>query len=68
MKSGVEFGFCKGHLLADVSYLDKGTRKEVYTRTFHSIKEIDTEALRQLLYEAVVVDEEEYSLKREKKT
>ncbi|MEI6947571.1 DUF1801 domain-containing protein [Paraflavisolibacter sp. H34] len=57
-KPGVEFGFCKGHLLSDPGYLNKGTRKEVYIKTFFTPKEIDRPALRQLLYEAVLIDEE----------
>jgi hypothetical protein len=64
VKSGVEFGFCKGHLLPDPSYLHSGNRKEVYIKTFHSLKEINTEIVRQLLYEAVMIDEEAYSSKK----
>ena len=56
-KEGVEIGFCKGHLLSDPSYLNKGSRKEVYIKTFYQTKDIDTETLRLLLYEAVLVDE-----------
>lgn len=63
-KQGVELGFCKGHLLSDPSYLNKGTRKEVYIKTFLNTREIDTEILRQLLYEAVVVDEETRTQRR----
>ncbi len=62
-KKGVQFGFCKGNLLSDPSYLDIGTRKEVFTKTFNSTKEIDWERLRQLLFEAVVIDEEEATKK-----
>lgn len=58
-KEGVEFGFCKGNLLSDPSYLNIGNRKEVYIKTFYSLKEIDWDILRQLLFEAVVIDEEE---------
>lgn len=57
-RTGVDLGFCKGNLLSDPSYLDIGNRKEMYVKTFHSAKEIDHQALRQLLYEAVVIDEE----------
>jgi len=56
-KKGVDIGFCRGNLLSDTGYLDKGNRKQVFTKTFNSSKEIDAEALRQLLYEAVVMDE-----------
>jgi len=60
---GVEIGFCRGNLLSDPSYLNIANRKQVYIKTFYSTKEIDTEKLRQLLYEAVVIDEEEYKKK-----
>ena len=58
VKSGVQLGFCKGNLLSDNSYLHGGSRKEVYIKTFHHKSEIDTRTLRQLLYEAAVIDEE----------
>lgn len=57
-RAGVDLGFCKGYLLADPSYLDIGNRKEIYVKTFHSVKDIDHYTLRQLLYEAVVIDDE----------
>lgn len=59
-KTGVEFGFCKGHLLSDSFYLEKGNRKEVSIKRFNSVKDIDFEQLRQLLYEAVILDEKEF--------
>jgi hypothetical protein len=35
-KEGVLLGFVKGHLLRDeMGYLEKGDRKQVYTKTFH---------------------------------
>ena len=64
VKQGVEFGLCKGNLLADPSYLTIGNRKEVYIKTFHSLKEINQDIIRQLLYEASVIDEEQASLKK----
>lgn len=63
-KAGVEFGFCKGHLLSDSSYLNKGSRKEVYIKTFYHLKEIETDVLRSLLYEAVALDDEDGRLKK----
>ena len=57
-RTGVDLGFCKGNLLSDPGYLDIGNRKEVYVKTFHNVKEIDHQVLRQLLYEAVVIDDE----------
>ncbi len=58
-KKGVDLGFCRGNLLSDASYLDKGKRKQVFTKTFFSTKEIDVDKVRELLFEAVVADEEE---------
>jgi hypothetical protein len=63
-KTGVEFGFCKGHLLSDPSYLNAGNRKEVYIKTFYDIKEVDSEILRSLLYEAVSIDETAMRVKK----
>lgn len=59
IKEGVLLGFCKGRLLSDVSYLEVGNRKNVFIKTFYAVKEINREVLRQLLYEAAWVDEEE---------
>ena len=56
LKKGVEFGFCKGNKLSDPSYLNTGNRKEVYTKTFNTFKEIDWERMRQLIFEATVID------------
>jgi len=68
IKKGMEIGFCKGHLLTDSSYLHAGSRKEVYIKTFQHVKEIDTRALRQLLYEAVLIDEATKKMKGRKQT
>lgn len=55
---GVKFGFTNGNLLHDdLNYLDKGTRKQVYSKTFHSLDEIDSEILRSYIFEALSVDE-----------
>jgi hypothetical protein len=66
-REGVQFGFCKGHLLSDFTWLDVGTRKNVFTKTFHTTKEIDREKLSRLLYEAAWIDEEEKKLKQPRK-
>ena len=57
-KRGVELGFCRGHLLSDASYLERGNRKEVFIKTFHHVREINIEKLKSLFFEAVVIDEE----------
>lgn len=62
-RTGVDLGLCRGNLLSDPSYLDIGNRKQIYVKTFHHVKEIDHGTLRQLLYEAVVIDEE-YGMKK----
>ncbi|MCC5925901.1 MAG: DUF1801 domain-containing protein [Bacteroidetes bacterium] len=55
--SGVSLGFCRGHLLTDTSnYLEKGKRKQIYSKTFHSVDEIDPEMLMTYLYEAYEID------------
>lgn len=65
-KKGVELGFCRGNLLSDPSYLNINGRKEVYIKTFYSTKDIDVEKVRQLLYEATIVDEERHREKKRK--
>lgn len=55
---GVEFGFNYGYLLLDENnYLDKGNRKQVFTKRFFSVDEINEEILRAYLSEAVDNDE-----------
>ncbi|HEX2534701.1 MAG TPA: DUF1801 domain-containing protein [Chitinophagaceae bacterium] len=66
-KEGVALGFCRGNELADPSYLETGGRKQVFTKTFHTVKDIDAEAVRMLLYEAQVVDEEAMLRKKKKR-
>ncbi len=56
---GVEFGFNYGYLLADeAGYLDRGKRKQVYTKRFYTVKDINEDILRDYLYEAAILDEE----------
>ena len=57
-RSGVNLGFCKAHLLTNPSYLEKGDRKEIYLKTFYSADEINEERIRELLFEAVLIDKE----------
>lgn len=66
VKEGVLFGFCKGHLLSDVSDLETSKRKNVFTKTVYTLKEISQERLSQLLYEAAWIDEEENNMKKAK--
>lgn len=57
VKSGVALGFCRGHLLSDeYRYIESGKRKQIYTKTFHSVDEIEPEILKEYLYEAYEID------------
>jgi len=65
----VEFGFQYGCLLADeMQYLERGNRKQVFTKKFNSIEEINTdeEILKSYLIEANEVDEIEYRNKKKR--
>ena len=56
-REGVMLGFTKGHLLTDESdYLEAGSRKQVRTKTFFSLKEIDEDLVRAFLFEALDLD------------
>ena len=64
---GVEFGFNYGYLLTDeVGYLDRGNRKQVYTKRFASVDEINDEILREYLLEAAELDELMYLEKKKR--
>lgn len=55
---GVQFGFANGYLLNDdLNYLEKGNRKQVYTKTYHSADEVDASILRSYIFEALSIDE-----------
>ena len=55
---GVALGFCRGNLIRDESeFLEKGERKEVYTKTFFSLDEVDTSLLLTYIEEAVAIDD-----------
>ncbi|MBK9176022.1 MAG: DUF1801 domain-containing protein [Flavobacteriales bacterium] len=56
---GVRFGFSHANLLVDPSgYLERGQRKQVYWRDLQKVTPTDERMLRQLLAEAVRIDEE----------
>lgn len=61
---GVQLGFCRGPELADDGYLDKGTRKQVYTKTFRHPSDIDADQVRALLFEALEADEAAWRRKK----
>ncbi len=54
---GVLFGFSQGNKLNDANcFLTHGTNKQVYYKIFHSINEIDANAIISLLKEAIELD------------
>jgi hypothetical protein len=54
---GVKIGFCKGNLLQDeLNFLEKGNRKEVYTKTFFNTHEIDIDLLKSYIFQAIDID------------
>ncbi|GAA4463233.1 hypothetical protein GCM10023189_41020 [Nibrella saemangeumensis] len=57
--TGVRLGFIRGYQLTDeVGYLDKGNRKQIYTRDFLTLQDIDPEVLKPYIIEATILDEE----------
>jgi len=64
---GVSLGFCNGNMMRDeMSYLEKGNRKQVYVKTFTNVSEIDLDLIRTYLFEALNVDAQLYQQKRNK--
>jgi hypothetical protein len=65
---GVTLGFCQGKLFAnDEGLLLAEGRKQVYCMYFRSLKEINDEQIRALLYEAEIIDQE-FRKNRKKKS
>jgi len=57
IKKGVLLGFCQGHKLQDPDhYLERGTNKQVFYKVYLSPDEIDEEAIKALLHDALRVD------------
>lgn len=62
--NGVLLGFCNGNLLRDeMNFLEKGNRKQVFAKTFQTIKDIDPDIVKTYIIEALFVDEQ---LKKQK--
>ncbi len=61
VQNGVALGFCKGTQLFD---LDTADKKLVGRKLFTTLKEIKPDEIRQLLYEAVLVDEVDHKNKK----
>lgn len=54
VNEGVTIGFTFGYRLKDeYGYLDKGNRKEVYTKTYYTLKEVNQELLKDFLFQSV---------------
>jgi len=55
--NGVQLGFPKGYLMRDeIGYLEKGNRKQVYSKTYFDAREIDTDLVKTYIFEAIAVD------------
>ena len=55
---GVRLGFTYGSLMHDPEdYLEKGTRKQVYTRDFLTLADVDLEVIRSFMYQAIEIDD-----------
>jgi hypothetical protein len=63
VEKGVAIGFCKGSSLLDETF---DSTRFTSKLTFTSVKEIDTEVLKQHIYEAVFIDEQIAKAKRRK--
>jgi uncharacterized protein YdhG (YjbR/CyaY superfamily) len=59
VRTKVTLGLCYGNLLSnDQSLLQKGDRKQVYTIDFTFPAEINDQAIREIILEAVMVDDQ----------
>lgn len=57
--NGVQLGFSNGYLMRDeIGYLEKGNRKQVYSKTFYSVEDIDHDLVKTYVLEAIRVDHE----------
>ncbi len=56
----VVIGFCNGQKITDeTGLLNKEGRKQIATIKYRSTKDINTELLKQFIYEAIFIDEQE---------
>lgn len=66
---GVLLGFWYGNKLKDVDhYLTHGTNKQIFYKIFHSVDEINENAILKLLNEAVIFDEKSTNIKFKSRT
>lgn len=67
VEKGVAKGFTQGSKLSiDSNYFDKCNNTTVYKKIYTDAKQIDIEFLKSLLYEAVIIDQENVKIRREK--
>src|SRR5690606_15190518 len=65
---GTSLGFCQGNLMSNENGLLKSEgRKQVYVMCFHSLKDINDEEIRALLFEAGMIDDAFGEKKKSKK-
>lgn len=64
IKDGVLLGFWYGNKLKDVdNYLTHGTNNQIFYKIFHTVDEINENAIVKLLNEAVIFDEQSAKIK-----
>jgi hypothetical protein len=57
--TGVRLGFTSGYLMQDeINFLDKGSRKQMRSKDFTSVSEINVELLKSYIFEAIAIDEQ----------
>jgi len=57
-QEGVLLGFAQGFRIRDeMNFLDKGTRKQVYTHTFSTLDQIDPDVVTYYVWEAWQIDQ-----------
>lgn len=55
--SFVELGFCNGFLISDHPMLESKNRTQVKTITFHHFNDVQEKSLREIVQEAILVNE-----------
>jgi hypothetical protein len=63
LEKGVALGFCRG---SELFNLDTEGKKTIGRRVFQSLREIPREEIRQLLYDAVLLDEQEHKARKKR--
>ena len=59
VKDGIQLGFVNGYLLGNEDgFLEQGTRKKVSIKQISTLKDLDMNRIKSLLYEAELIDKE----------